>query len=421
MNWTEYGQCGVGAYCLGGCDPLFSHSLDSCVPAPVCKSENYKLSSLKDVQGNDVYLGDGSQANWVSEGMPVAYDDSVLLTMAPNTVGTLLSSTHYVWYGKISTTMTTSQGAGVVTAFIMMSDVKDEIDFEFIGTDVQNVQSNFYWQGALNYTNEKNLSAPNTESQKHTYTFDWSPDRIEWSVDGDVLRTVTKDSTYNSSDGSYHYPQTPARIELSLWPAGESKNGQGTVEWAGGEINWNSPYMQNGYYKAQVWEVDVECYDPPSGANSTGSKSYVYNDNSAGFNNSIAITNDNGVLASFYATGENMGVDPDKTKNQPSSTKGSTPINTNAQTVPGVSGGGNRGTDSSSNDSGGTAGGSNSGTGAGGGTSGTNGQFIQGNDPSSGSGSKTSDSNSASEGKKKRASAGSGFAVLVALVALIAL
>jgi len=67
--------------------------------------------------------------------------------MAQDTVGTLLSSTHYVWYGKICSKMTTSQGKGVVTAFIMMSDVRDEIDFEWIGVDTQNSQSNFYSQG----------------------------------------------------------------------------------------------------------------------------------------------------------------------------------------------------------------------------------------------------------------------------------
>jgi len=70
--------------------------------------------------------------------------------MAQDTVGTLMSTTHYVWYGKISATLQTSQGAGVVTAFIMMSDVKDEIDFEFVGTDTEHAQSNFYSQGVTN-------------------------------------------------------------------------------------------------------------------------------------------------------------------------------------------------------------------------------------------------------------------------------
>jgi beta-glucanase (GH16 family) len=119
--------------------------------APTCKSADYKFNSLDDVAKNTVYLGDASKANWVSSGTAVAYNgDSVLLTMAPSTVGTLLSSTHYVWYGKISATMTTSQGQGVVTAFILMSDVKDEIDFEWVGDDMTSAQSNYYYQGITN-------------------------------------------------------------------------------------------------------------------------------------------------------------------------------------------------------------------------------------------------------------------------------
>jgi beta-glucanase (GH16 family) len=70
--------------------------------------------------------------------------------MAPSTVGTLLMSAHYVWYGKIKATLKTSQGAGVVTAFILMSDMKDEIDFEFVGTEMNTVQTNYYFQGITN-------------------------------------------------------------------------------------------------------------------------------------------------------------------------------------------------------------------------------------------------------------------------------
>ncbi len=141
----------MGAYCLGGCDPLFSHSLKSCVARPGCKPADYKLNSLNDIQQNTIYLGDASSTNWVAEGTPVVYDgNSILLTMAPDTVGTLLSSTHYVWYGKISATLKTSVGPGVVTAFIMMSDVKDEIDFEFVGAYRDYAQSNYYYQGIMN-------------------------------------------------------------------------------------------------------------------------------------------------------------------------------------------------------------------------------------------------------------------------------
>jgi beta-glucanase (GH16 family) len=150
---SSYGFCGVGAYCLGGCYPKDSFSMDSCMPAPVCKSSDYDFTNMNGFIENTDYLGDPSSGNWVFSGDPLMYNnEAVLLTMTSDSSGTLLSSTRYVWYGKMSATMKTSRGAGVVTAFIMMSDVKDEIDFEFIGTDIETAQSNYYFQGITDCT-----------------------------------------------------------------------------------------------------------------------------------------------------------------------------------------------------------------------------------------------------------------------------
>ena len=44
--------------------------------------------------------------------------------------GTRISTTRYMQYGSVTARMKTSKWAGVVTAFITMSDVKDEIDWE---------------------------------------------------------------------------------------------------------------------------------------------------------------------------------------------------------------------------------------------------------------------------------------------------
>ena len=112
-----------------------------------------------------------------------------------------------------------------------------------------------HWLTHSSDGNEKNLSAPNTDSTWHTYTIDWQPDSLSWEVDGQVLRTLYRNETYNETAGQYHYPQTPSRVQFSLWPAGKAGNAQGTIEWAGGEIDWNSPYMQNGYYYAMVKDV----------------------------------------------------------------------------------------------------------------------------------------------------------------------
>lgn len=345
-----------------------------------------------------------------------------MLTMAPDTVGTLLATTHYVWYGKVSAKMKSSAGQGVVSAFILMSDVKDEIDFEFVGADLQHVQSNYYWQGVLNYHNSGNLSASNTDSDVHTYTVDWQPDQITWSVDDQVLRTVKKADTWNATGNHFDFPQTPARVELSLWPAGSSKNGKGTVDWAGGLIDWNSPYMTNGYYHAQVYEVDIQCYQPPAGANVTGSKSYKYT-STVGTNNTVSIVNDVDILASFYASGEDMTNNPNAAHSSsaagPSATAAAAQP-TDVQTVPGVSGAGGRGDQASSNqqsstDSGSSSSGSSS-TAQGGGT---NGAFIQGvSGTAGGSSSSSSQTGDAAGGGIESAKRGSAFAVLIAFVAL---
>jgi hypothetical protein len=318
---------------MGGCDPLMSHSFDSCVPGPTCKSQTYSLDSLDDVQSIDKYLGDASKINWQSQGQPAIYTDpqgkkSTLLTMAKGTVGTLLASTHYVWYGKICAKATTAQGKGVVTAFILMSDVKDEIDFEWIGIDTGHVQSNFYSQGVTNCAyilptfrrntanlhtdkngNNLTVSSGNTADTMHQYCLDWKQDSLTWSIDGKDQRTLERKDTWNGTSGRFDYPQTPARVMLSLWPAGLSTNEKGTIDWAGGEIDWNSPYMQNGYYFARFAEVTVECYDPPSGVQKKGDKVYEYNDK-RGTNDTVMITNNQVILGSLMGTGENPGEAP---------------------------------------------------------------------------------------------------------------
>lgn len=300
------------------------------------------MNSLSDVADIAKYLGDASKANWVSSGRPVTYNnEALLLTMAPDTVGTLLASTHYVWYGKVSATMTTSQGQGVVTAFILMSDAKDEIDFEWVGTDINHVQSNYYFQGITDYNNGRNLSASNTESTTHTYTVNWTPDQLEWLVDGVSQRIVKRSDTWNATANAYAYPQTPARIMLSLWPAGLPTNAQGTIDWAGGLINWNSPYMQNGYYYAMVSDVTVECYNPPTGVQGSGTATYQYTNKKA-TNNTVDLSNNMVILKSLYATGDDPNNDPAGTGATPSSTP---------ESIPGVSGAGARNDGSSGNSS----------------------------------------------------------------------
>lgn len=244
---------------------------------------------------------------------------------------------------------------------------------------------------------------------EHTYEIDWKPDSITWSINGNSVRTLQRSATWNATSNMYNYPQTPARVQLSLWPGGLSTNGQGTINWAGGLVDWNSPYMatvgNNKYYYAIFSEVDIQCYSPPDGANKQGSKSYIYTD-PAGTNSSVEITNDNTVLKSLLGTGTNMSANY---PSAPSSGPGAAQTS-NVATIPGLSGAGpgtngQRGDNSSSVSvaSGGSATGSGSG-------SASTGGFVQGTSGSSGA-----------PPRQETVLQGSFFAVLVAIVALIVL
>lgn len=93
--------------------------------------------------------------------------------------------------------------------------------------------------------------------------------------------------------------------------------------------------MQNGYYYAQVKEVTVECYSPPSGVQQNGNKAYYYL-NTEGLEEDVAIGNNNTILGSILADGDNPDFKP-KSKTDSGSKPTQTP-----ETVPGISGGGSQ-------------------------------------------------------------------------------
>lgn len=199
--------------------------------------------------------------------------------------------------------------------------------------------------------------AQDTYNNYHTYEIDWTPDTVTWSVDGQVGRVLKKSDTWNSTCNCYNYPQTPARVQLSLWPGGLSTNAPGTIAWAGGEIDWNSQDIKdNGYYYVTFKEVKIQCYDPPSDAKKegSGSVSYIYND-AAGLESNVVMTDEGTILKSFLGTGTNMTADVPKSSST-GTASGSAASATDIATIPGLTGAGTganglRGDDDSSSSS----------------------------------------------------------------------
>ena len=260
-------------------------------------------------------------------------------------------------------------------------------------------------------------SSTTTFDEYHTYEIDWQPDQLTWTVDGSLMRTLKKSDTFNKTTNQYHYPQTPSRVQLSLWPAGLSKNAKGTVEWAGGLIDWNSPDIKaNGYYYSMFKDISVECYDPPKDAKVSGDRSYTYTKKD-GIESSVATTDDRTVLKSLLGTGTDM--DKDYPKAVVSASASESAAATDVATVPGLSGAGpgtngQRGSDgtSGSDSSGSSGGGSNGGSGVSSASGASSTGFSQGNEAGAG--------NSAPP-KNERILRGSIFAALVAIAGMLVL
>lgn len=59
-----------------------------------------------------------------------------------------------------------------------------------------------------------------------------SPEAIKWSIDGEVVREVTKESTDKGSGP--RYPTSPSQIQIGLW---DGSDAAGTAAWAQGPID----------------------------------------------------------------------------------------------------------------------------------------------------------------------------------------
>ncbi|KAF8519666.1 glycoside hydrolase family 16 protein [Gautieria morchelliformis] len=177
--------------------------------------------------------------------------------------GTTINSTFTLLYGKVTFEVSfPTLVPGVVVAVILIADEHDEIDIEMIGGDADHWQSNVYapspsdtqplW-GVFGKIQDLPRS-PSTIASVHAYTIDWNADRIIWSVDGIVVRTLEPHQT--RKNGRLHYPSHAMRLQLGIWDASSPL---GTAQWAKGPIDWTKAPAE---IHALVRGVKVECSTP---------------------------------------------------------------------------------------------------------------------------------------------------------------
>ncbi|KAM0751683.1 hypothetical protein T439DRAFT_216321 [Meredithblackwellia eburnea MCA 4105] len=272
---SEWGNCGTGRSCLAGCNPLGSFGPGACAPVASCQSTNitFRDNSRLLTRGSS-WNGDSAKFDFIMDSIGRnstnwVLQNKLMLTLTEDNGGTRVSSTRSMLYGNFTARMKVPSLAGVVTSFSLISGANDEIDWEFTTANDTSAFTSYFWLGdPAEYKTGMQLSIPNRTVDYQDYGINWGPDLLEWTVNGVVVRNVTKASTEDpAKKGLFHYPQTPSRIQLSIWAAGIDSEPQGTIDWSGGKVDWlSSNYTQGnlgdpGFYAAYVEKISIECHD----------------------------------------------------------------------------------------------------------------------------------------------------------------
>ncbi|RMY22808.1 hypothetical protein D0867_02476 [Hortaea werneckii] len=213
-------------------------------------------------QSIGVDFANGQSDQFSATGNPTYDSNGVSLSVAQQGDAPTLISDWYIMFGRVEITMKSAPGKGIVSSVVLQSNDLDEIDWEWVGTATQQVQSNYFGKGQTGSYNRAALhDAPDCQNTWHKYTIDWTSDEIVWQIDGTTVRAL------KAEDSLGPYPQTPMQVKFGIWAGGDPSNPQGTIDWAGGVTDYTA-----GPYTMLVDSISVTDY-------STGSE-YTWGDQS---------------------------------------------------------------------------------------------------------------------------------------------
>ncbi|KAG0031288.1 hypothetical protein BGZ82_007056, partial [Podila clonocystis] len=261
---SSAGYCGSDpAFCAEACNAGGSYAPDSCWPLPMAINIHDEFSDKNKMVDIRNFNGFPSTADWVidrSAGSKphaeITADQKLLLRLNrvekhPETgggIGATVHSSRWMKYGTIEARLkTASNQPGPVSSFILISPISgDEIDFEIVGKDPTDMQTNFYYKvrpdREVNYGFAQHINVDvDTSADYHTYKLEWTATEMKWHFDGVLRRTQL------ASEAVGNFPDTPMRIAFGLWDGGYGN--PGTAEWAGK----NTSYAPNEEREYQLW------------------------------------------------------------------------------------------------------------------------------------------------------------------------
>ncbi|KAI9767422.1 MAG: hypothetical protein M1840_005651 [Geoglossum simile] len=204
----------------------------------------------------------GSSDLFTTQGSPVFNANGAQFVVAKSGDSPQIISKFFMMFGKFEITLQAAPGAGIVSSAVLQSDDLDEIDWEWLGADNTQVQTNYFGKGQTgSYDRGAFHPDPGNQNGFHRYTIDWTASQIAWQIDGATVRTLTPDAAKGQ------YPQSPMQIKVGSWSGGDPANAPGTIQWARGPTDYAA-----GPYTMIVKSITATDY-------STGTQ-YKYNDQS---------------------------------------------------------------------------------------------------------------------------------------------
>jgi beta-glucanase (GH16 family) len=247
----------------------FAQTYTTCNPMEKTCSNDVGLDSAS--FACDFTQGKSALASWsTAAGTSLTYDGTKgaqFIINGKNQAPTI-SSDFYIFFGRVDVKMQAAPGVGIVSSMVLQSEDLDEIDWEWLGGDGTQAQTNYFGKGnTTSYDRGTYQTVSSPQTIMHTYSFDWTKDKIDWLIDGVIVRTLM----YADAVGGENFPQTPMRLKLGNWIAGDpATNAKGTIEWAGGETDFSqAPFTM--YVKS----VSVTNYNP--------SQAYQWTDKSGSY------------------------------------------------------------------------------------------------------------------------------------------
>ena len=152
------------------------------------KNDGLKSATFKSDFTDPKAADNWSKAAWTT----MTYDNQgAQFRIAQKGQAPTIETNFYFFFGRVDVTMKPAPGQGIVSSIVLESDDLDEVDWEFLGGFDNKVQTNFFGKGnTTSYDRmiEYNVATP--QETWHTYSLDWTAERLQWIIDGTVVREL---------------------------------------------------------------------------------------------------------------------------------------------------------------------------------------------------------------------------------------